>query len=454
MASRENCSTASPRKYKIQLKEKQNMQKEFNQTVETIKPKYYPSLEKIKSAAENLRGVANHTPLSKNLNLSLRYKANILLKREDLQIVRSYKIRGAYNKISSLSPTELSNGVVCASAGNHAQGVAFSCAQLEIPGTIFMPVTTPKQKIKQVKMFGKQYVEIVLKGDTFDDAYEQSLAYAKKNHQEFIKPFDDEKVIEGQGTVGLEILEASAGKIDYLIIPVGGGGLAAGVGSVFKYLSPATKIIGVEPSGAPAMSVSFEQGEIVTLHEIDKFVDGAAVKRVGELTFNICKEVLDDMVIVDEGKICSTILQLYDEEALVAEPAGALSIAVLDSLKNEIENKNVVCILSGSNNDITRMEEIKERSLLYERLKHYFIIRFPQRAGALKEFVNNVLGKNDDITLFEYRKKHNRENGPALVGIELQSARDFETLLLRLEQSDFIFEYLNEKGDLFQHLIL
>jgi threonine dehydratase len=412
-----------------------------------------PSFEKILLARENLKSVATHTPLMNNINLSYQYRANIFLKREDLQVVRSYKIRGAYNLMKSHNEELLKNGVVCASAGNHAQGVAFSCQKLQVHGTIFMPHTTPSQKVKQVKMFGRDFVEVKLVGDTFDDAYLEARNFGIQTNKVFIHPFDDPKVIEGQGTVGLEILEDAEGEIDYLFVPIGGGGLAAGVATVFNRLSPRTKIIGVEPSGASAMKLSVEKGVNTTLDEIDKFVDGAAVKRVGEITFQVCKDLLHTIIAVPEGKICTTILKLYNEEAIVAEPAGALTIAALDFYKDEIKGKNVVCVVSGSNNDITRTEEIKERSLLYEGLKHYFIIRFPQRSGALREFLNEVLGPTDDIAHFEYSKKNSREKGPALVGIELQQREDLASLIKRLDNKGFPYEYLNDQQNLFHYLI-
>lgn len=414
---------------------------------------YIPNIKDIQEANTRLNNVVDHTPLMLNLNLSDKYSANVYLKREDLQIVRSYKIRGAYNKISTLENASLANGVICASAGNHAQGVAYSCQLLGIKGVIVMPSITPKQKIRQVEMFGKGQVEIILYGDTYDDAYQEALRISNENNIAFIHPFDDAKVIEGQGTVGLEILQNAKSQIDYLFIPVGGGGLAAGVASVFKTLSPQTKLIGVEPEGAPAMQKSIERKELVTLEEIDKFVDGAAVQRVGELTFPICSKLLDEVVTVPEGKICTTILRLYNEEAIVAEPAGALTIAVLDFFEEEIKGKEVVCIVSGSNNDITRTEEIKERSLLYEGLKHYFIVRFAQRAGALREFVGSVLGPADDITHFEYSKKSSREKGPAVIGIELKSPDDFQPLIQRMDASGIVYEYINDREDLFQFLI-
>lgn len=412
----------------------------------------FPGIDNISRAAVRLQSVVSHTPLQLNLNLSDIYEANIWLKREDLQIVRSYKIRGAYNKMAQLPAEQRERGVVCASAGNHAQGVAYACRVMGIKGTIFMPTTTPNQKIKQVKMFGKDVIDVQLVGDTFDDAYAAAVEFCAQEAATFVHPFDDLQVIEGQGTVGLEILEDSEFEIDYLLLAIGGGGLASGVSTVFKNLSPKTKIIGVEPRGAPAMENSFENGRVVTLETIDKFVDGAAVKRVGELTFEICRRNLDRVLLVPEGKVCSTILQLYNEEAIVAEPAGALTIAALDFIKDEIKGKTVVCLVSGGNNDITRTEEIKERSLLYEGLKHYFIIRFPQRAGALREFLN-VLGDDDDITHFEYVKKTSREKGPALVGIELKDKNEFEPLLERMNRAKIVYEYINDRQDLFQFIV-
>ncbi|SHE79217.1 L-threonine ammonia-lyase [Mariniphaga anaerophila] len=414
---------------------------------------YFPKIQDITRAKITLNEVAIHTPLSKNQGLSEKYKANILLKREDLQTVRSYKIRGAFNKIAQLSETELQKGVVCASAGNHAQGVAFSCRKLNIKGKIYMPATTPRQKITQVEMFGKENVEVVLTGDTYDAAEAAAQNDCKRSGMAFIHPFDDPQIIEGQATVGLEILQDTTEPIDYLFLPVGGGGLAAGVGSYFKQVSPQTKIIGVEPDGAPSMKKSLEAGQVTELEQIDKFVDGAAVKKVGETSFSVCQQVINQMVTIPEGRVCTKILELYNRDAIVMEPAGALSIAALDQFKDEIKGKNVVCVVSGSNNDITRMEEIKERSLLFEGLKHYFIVRFPQRAGALRTFVDLVLGPTDDITHFEYSKKTNREKGPAVIGIEIQRKEDFEGLIQRMKENGFVFEYLNEKPDLFQFLV-
>lgn len=393
------------------------------------------------------------TPLTQSIRYSKAYNANILLKREDLQRVRSYKIRGAFNKIASLGPEELTNGVVCASAGNHAQGVAFACNHLGIQGTIFMPSVTPKQKVEQTKLFGGDWVTVVLEGDTFDDSSNAARIFCAEKKKTYIPPFDDPKIIEGQATVGLEILEQTKDPIDYLFVAVGGGGLASGLCAVFKELSPNTKIIGVEPEGAPSMKTSIRNGVNTELGQIDKFIDGAAVKRVGDLTFAICKEYLYDMVTVPEGKVCEVMLDLYNRDAIVVEPAGALTLAVLDDFKEEIKGKNVVCVISGSNNDITRTAEIKERALLYGKLKHYFIIRFPQRPGALRQFVAEILGPDDDITHFEYSKKSSKENAPAVVGIELKDSADLEPLIQRMKDNHFFGEYINDKPDLFQYLI-
>lgn len=422
-------------------------------TLQAKSATYKPTLEDVKKAAMRISKVVVKTPLGESFTYSKKYNANVFLKREDLQQVRSYKIRGAYNKISSLDQEQLDKGVICASAGNHAQGVAFACNKLSTKGVIFMPVTTPKQKVEQTEMFGGEWVKVILQGDTFDDAYKNAVKYGDINKLVFIHPFDDEKVIEGQATIGLEILEQAEGPIDYVFAPLGGGGLLAGLSSVFKQLSPNTKIIGVEPEGAPSMSFSLKEGKVMELAEIDRFVDGAAVQKVGARNFAICRDCLDEMVTVPEGKICQTILDLYNKDAIVVEPAGAMAISALDSFQEEIKGKNVVCIVSGSNNDITRTAEIKERALLYAGLKHYFIIRFPQRAGALKEFVAEILGPDDDITHFEYSKKHHKENGPAVVGIELKDPADFDDLVARMKAKNFYGQYLNDKPDLFQFLI-
>ncbi|MEO7531379.1 MAG: threonine ammonia-lyase [Sediminibacterium sp.] len=404
------------------------------------------------AAKARLEKIVNRTPLTYNHNLSRKYQCDIFLKREDLQVVRSYKLRGAYNMMSSLPVEQLQKGVVCASAGNHAQGFAYSCKKLNVKGVVFMPIITPKQKISQTKMFGEGFIEIRLIGDTYDDCAVAAKQYTFENGMTFIPPFDDIRIIEGQATVGIEIMEDRS-DIDFLFVPVGGGGLSAGVGSAFRTFSPKTKIIGMEPEGAPSMYEALKAGKPVTLDNIERFVDGASVKRVGDLTFSICKNVLDDMCLVPEGKVCSTILQLYNEDAIVVEPAGALSIAALDDYKEVIKGKIVVCIVSGSNNDIDRMQEIKERSLQYEGLKHYFLVRFAQRPGSLKEFVNHVLGPGDDITRFEYIQKHNKETGPALVGIELKTRTDYEILVQNMDRYHINYTELKPNDNLFGYLV-
>ncbi len=405
-----------------------------------------------RKAHEILKPVVFKTPLQYNRNLSEKYGCQLYLKREDLQVVRSYKIRGAYNLIQSLSEADRARGVVCASAGNHAQGVAMSCKLLDINGVIFMPSVTPKQKINQVKIFGGDHIEIVLTGDTFDACQQEARAYTESHDRVFIPPFDHKKVIEGQATVGIEILE-EIDDVDYLFLPVGGGGLCSGVGQYFRQYSPETKIIGVEPKGAPSMTKALEAGHPVLLDEIANFVDGASVKRVGDLTFAYCKDIIDDMHLVPEGKVSTTIISLYTQDAIIAEPAGALSIAALDHYSKEIKGKRVVCVLSGGNNDIDRMQEIKERSLLYEGLKHYFIVRFVQRPGALKEFVNDTLGPEDDIVRFEFIKKHNKETGPALIGIEVKDQKDFEALISRMDAQKINYTMVNPDENLFEYLV-
>ncbi len=413
----------------------------------------YVSLEQVREARQRISDLVRHTPLIRMPNISEKLGAEVLFKREDLQRVRSYKIRGAFNKISDLVERKKVDTVVCSSAGNHAQGVAQACHHLGIRGVIFMPTTTPRQKVQQVEMFGRDHIEIRLVGDTYDASYAVAIEFCRSMGHEFVHPFDDPLIIAGQATIALELLEDSKKKIDYLLVPVGGGGLISGLISVFRELSPETRIIGVEPEGAPSLKVSLENGVNTELPEIDKFVDGAAVKKMGDLPFAICKDAVEEVLVVPEGKICTTLLSLYNEKAIVAEPAGALSVAALDMVADKIRGKRVVCIVSGGNNDISRMEEIKERSLLYEGMKHYFMVSFPQRAGALREFVVNVLGTDDDITYFEYTKKNSRARSSALVGIELKRREDFDPLVSRMKELGFYGDYLNDKPQLFQLLV-
>ncbi len=410
-------------------------------------------VELVDEAREALRGIVKETPLIRNRGLSEKYGASVFLKREDLQIVRSYKLRGAYNRMRLLTSAEKKRGIVCASAGNHAQGVAFSCAQLKVHGTIFMPQNTPRQKVSRVHALGGKYATVELTGDAFDEAYSAARKMSEAKKMTFVHPFNDPLVIAGQGTVGAEILEQITEPVDYLVVPIGGGGLISGTGSYFKAKSPETKVIGVEPLGAPAMYKALKAGKVVTLDKIDTFVDGAAVKTVGDLTLSLAKKVADTVLLVPEGKVCQEMITLYQRDGIVAEPAGALSIAALDLLGTKLKGKTVVCILSGGNNDISRYPEVIERSLVYQGLKHYFMVNFSQRPGALRGFLNEALGPSDDITLFEYTKKNNRENGPALIGVELARKEDLKPLLARMDKLGISYELLATDSPIFRFLI-
>lgn len=410
-------------------------------------------VEEILIANQLLKDVVAHTPLQKNEQLSELYDCNVYIKREDLQHVRSFKLRGAFYKIKTIETEARERGIVCASAGNHAQGVAYACAHLEIDAKIFMPQTTPKQKINQVKMFGRNFVEIILVGDTFDDTSTKALEYATENDRVFIHPFDDYDIIAGQGTVAVEMMNDIEEPLDFVFAGIGGGGLMAGISTYIKNVSPQTRMIGVEPQGAGSMKAAFNNDDVTVLESIDKFVDGAAVQCAGRLTYEICKKHLDDIVLVPEGKVCTSILNLYNKHAIIAEPAGALSLAALDFYKDEIKGKSVICVISGGNNDIGRMQEIKEKSLIYEGLLYYFIINFPQRSGALRQFLDEVLGPDDDITTFEYTKKHNKESGPGLVGIEIKRKEDYPELIKRMSECGFSFKEINKDSTLFELLI-
>lgn len=407
----------------------------------------------IEEAAKRLSGVAKKTPLQKSARLSKKYDATIYLKREDLQEVRSFKIRGAYNKMSSLSKAEKQKGIVCASAGNHAQGVAWSCNALKIHGTIFMPMITPNQKIDKVKQFGDGFVEIKLVGSTFDDASSASRIFEKKSGAIYVHPFNDPLTIAGQGTVGKEIIDQVGAKIDYVFACIGGGGLISGVSTYVKNVNKDSKVIGVEPEGASCMHESLKQNKIVTLKKIDTFVDGAAVATPGDLTFEIVKKNVDAVLRVAEGKDCITMIELYQNEGIVAEPAGALSVAALDDMAAQIKGKTVVCILSGGNNDILRYPEIMEKSLVYQGRKHYFLIEFAQKPGQLKRMLDEALGPNDDIVRFEYMKKTEKEKAPALVGFELRSKEDLKPLMKRMDEIELKYTKLSEKDMLYQYLV-
>ncbi|KRG08779.1 threonine ammonia-lyase IlvA [Staphylococcus sp. NAM3COL9] len=415
------------------------------------------SSKDIDEAYLQIKDTVKETPLQKDHYLSLKYDCNVYLKREDLQWVRSFKLRGAYNAIVALNKEDRETGITCASAGNHAQGVAYTANKLHLDAVIFMPVTTPLQKINQVKFFGGKNVEVILTGDTFDDCLKEALVYTEDNKMNFIDPFNNIYTIAGQGTLAKEIIDQSKEEniqFDYLFAAIGGGGLISGVGTYFKENSPQTSIVGVEPAGASSMYKSVVlENQIVTLPDIDKFVDGASVARVGQITFDIAKKVVDDYVQVHEGAVCSTILDMYSKQAIIAEPAGALSITALDNYKAEIKGQTVVCVVSGGNNDINRMKEIEERSLIFEEMKHYFILNFPQRPGALREFVNDVLGPKDDITKFEYLKKSSQNTGTVIIGIQLNNHKDLNNLKKNVNEFDASNIYINENKMLYSLLI-
>jgi threonine dehydratase len=407
----------------------------------------------IEEAAVRLAPVLFRAPLQRSNRLSRRYAADVLIKREDLQEVRSFKIRGAYNRIDSMSPAERERGVVCASAGNHAQGVAFACQALGIQATIFMPEITPSQKIDRVKHFGGAVVEVRLVGDSYDDASDAARAFCAERNAVFVHPFDDALTIAGQGTIGKELHDELGDRLDVVVTGIGGGGLASGIASYLERCSPATTVIGVEPAGSPSMFESIRMGRVVGLDRIDTFVDGAAVKKVGDLTFELCQKLLERVVVVPEGKVCTTVIELYQNEGIIAEPAGALGVAGLDDVADLIRGKTIVCILSGGNNDILRYPEIMERSLVHQGRKHYFIVEFAQKPGQLRQFVDRALGPTDDIVRFEYIKKTNKERGAALVGIELKDKADLEPLLRRMDEIQLNHRPLESEELLYEYLI-
>ncbi len=407
----------------------------------------------IDEAAKRLDGTVSTTPLQLSQRLSDEYGARVYLKREDLQVVRSYKVRGAYNLMSSVPVMHRRRGFVCASAGNHAQGVALSASLLKAKAVIFMPVITPMQKIARVRHFGGAWIEIKLVGSNYDEASKAAHAYCAKNNAIFVRPFDDYKVIAGQGTVGKEIYEQSDGTIDYIVCPIGGGGLISGVAAYIKSKQGHTHIIGAEPAGASSMYESVKAGRLIALDRIDTFVDGAAVKSVGKATFGIVRRLVDRIILIPEGKVCATMIELYQNEGIVAEPAGALSIAALDSLAGKIRGKTVVCVLSGGNNDILRYPEVMERSLAYKGLKHYFLIDFAQKPGQLRKFVDSALGPTDDIARFEYLKKNSKETGPALVGIELAKREDLGPLLQKMKRLGISYRRITDDDPLYSYLI-
>jgi threonine dehydratase len=411
------------------------------------------TVQSIQDAYQRLQPVVTRTPLQFHSRLSERFGAKIYLKREDLQVVRSYKLRGAYNLMSLLTAEERQRGVVCASAGNHAQGVAFTCRRLEIQGHIYMPQNTPKQKIQRVSQFGGKWVQIELIGDTFDDTNRVAADFARQNSNVVVPPFDDPRIISGQGTVGIELLEQLGAAPDFLVAPVGGGGLISGLAVYGEQYFPQTALIGAEPAGAACMMAALKAGHPVTLPQIDTFVDGAAVKTVGQENFQICQRRIQEIVPVETGTVCTEMIALYQNEGIIAEPAGALSLAALSLLGERLKGKTAVCILSGGNNDLSRYPEIIERSLIDQGLKHYFLIEFSQRPGALRRYLDDALGPHDDITLFEYIKKSNREYGPALVGIELARREDYTPLLKRMKTIGLRYEIIGRDSALFRFVL-
>jgi threonine dehydratase len=407
----------------------------------------------VRAAVARLAPLGVLTPLQHNERLSERYRATVYLKREDLQVVRSYKIRGAYNFIAGLGEEALRVGVVCASAGNHAQGVAWSCRRLGVRGAVFLPLRTPRQKVARIRALAGELVDLHFAGDSFDDALGASMAYAAETGATTVPTFDHPATIAGQGTIALEMLEQLGGAPDIMVVPVGGGGLASGVAVVLDGLDTPTELVGVQPAGAPAMVRSLEANRRVTVDIEDDFVDGAVVRTPGELTFAIVRDLVDRMVVVEEGRVCTEQLDLYQVDGIVAEPAGALSVAALDDAALDLAGRSVVCVLSGGNNDVARYGEIIERSLVHQRLKHYFIVDFPQRPGALRAFLDECLGATDDIVLFEYIKKNDREFGPAVVGVELAGRDDLAPLLDRIARSGLDVRLLPPDSPVFRLLV-
>ena len=397
------------------------------------------------------RTIATRTAVERSVRLSERYAAEVLLKREDLQLGRSYKVRGAYNLMSSLTPEELERGVVCASAGNHAQGVAISCARLGVPGHIVVPTNTPKQKRDRITALGGSHVTLTLHGSTYDEASAYAYELGRGLGATYVSAFDDPRTIAGQGTVGYELTSQIGEPLDVLLLPVGGGGLASGVATWVREVWPQTRIIGVEPAGAASMAAAIEAGEPVRLDTLDTFVDGAAVATAGKVTYPIVKEYVDELVSVPVGAICVEMLELYQTEGIIAEPAGALAVAALSQIDLRGAAR-VGAVLSGGNNDVSRYSDVLERALIHQGLRHYFLVSFPQAPGALRGFLDDVLADGEDIVVFEYVKKSNREHGPALIGIDLDSADGLDGLLERMGASDLLIERIEPDSPLFTFL--
>ena len=407
----------------------------------------------VDAAAERLASVASRTPLQLNERLSAATGAYVWLKREDLQPVRSYKLRGAYNRMAQLSEAERAAGVVCASAGNHGQGVAFACQRLGISGRIFVPSTTPRQKRDRMVALGGDVVRLVVVGDTYDEAAAAAAEYAASTGAVIVHAFDHPQTIIGQGTVCAEIVDALGAAPDVVVVPVGGGGLLAGVVTWFGERHPTTRIVGVEPAGAASLMAAVAAGGPVDLERVDTFVDGAAVRRVGQAPYDVIAPTGVEVVAVAEGAICTEMLDLYQTDGIIAEPAGALATAALRWAIDTEPGQTVVAIVSGGNNDVSRYSEIVERSLVFEGRKHYFLVNFPQEPGALRRFLDEVLGPDDDITHFEYVKRSNRETGPALVGIELGDPTSFADLLSKMDSSPITFEVVASDSPLYRLLV-
>jgi threonine dehydratase len=408
----------------------------------------------IDSAAQRIAGVVTPTPLQLSDRLSAITGATVYLKREDLQTVRSYKLRGAYNLLVQLSGDELAAGVVCSSAGNHAQGFAYACRALGVRGRVYVPAKTPKQKRDRIRYHGGEFIELIVGGSTYDLAAEAALDDVARTGATLVPPFDDPRTMAGQGTIAVELLEQLDIEPDLVVVPVGGGGCIAGITTYLAERTTNTAVLGVEPAGAAAMMAALASGGPVTLDAVDQFVDGAAVSRAGRLTYAALAAAGDMVSIttVDEGAVCTAMLDLYQNEGIIAEPAGALSVAGL--LEADVEpGSTVVCLISGGNNDVSRYGEILERSLVHLGLKHYFLVDFPQEPGALRRFLDGVLGPNDDVTLFEYVKRNNRDTGEALVGIELGSAADFDGLLERMQSTDMQIEKLDPDSPAYRYLL-
>jgi threonine dehydratase len=410
-------------------------------------------LAEVEAAARRLAPLGVVTPLQRSERLSERHGTDVFLKREDLQAVRSYKIRGAYNFIASLDPDTLAAGVVCASAGNHAQGVAWSCRHLGVKGVVFLPRRTPRQKVHRIRALAGDLVDVRFAGDSFDDAHSAALSYAEDTGAVEVPTFDHPLTIAGQGTIALEVVEQLGRAPDLMLVPIGGGGLVSGIAVALHGLGAGTDVIGVQPAGAPAMLRSLEAGQPVVIDIADGFVDGAVVRRPGEVTFSMVRDLLRDVVVVEEGRVCTEQLELYQDDGIVAEPAGALAVAALDDLSDRLAGHQVVCVLSGGNNDVARYDEIIERSLVHQGLKHYFIVSFPQQPGSLRRFLDECLGPTDDIVLFEYTKKNDREFGPALVGIELADREDLAPLLGRIADSGLDVQRLPPESPVFHMLV-